>query len=54
MTQYIVKSPLRHNGKRYEIGEQVELSDSETKHLEAQGVIVAAEPKSEPKSKGKK
>ncbi len=56
MTKCIVKSPLRHNGKRREIGEQVELSDSEAKRLEAQGVvepIVDKPPAKPPRGKAK-
>ena len=35
----IVKSPLHHDGRVYEIGSEVDLTDKQAKSLEAIGVV---------------
>jgi len=43
MMQYIVKTPLQHNGQRYEPETLIELSSTEAEKLLKDGVIAYAE-----------
>lgn len=43
MMQYIVKTPLHHNGQRYEPESLIELSSTEAEKLLKDGVIAYAE-----------
>jgi hypothetical protein len=47
MSRYVVKSPLNHNNKPYEIGKTLELTDEEAAPLLPLGVIELFELKKE-------
>lgn len=52
--KYLVKSPLDHNGKRYEIGKTVDLTDDEAEPLLPIDVVEPAEKQAEKATKGGK
>ncbi len=53
MPSYIVKEPLKHNGKSYAPGESVEMDAKGAKELLLLGVVAEGADKSEAKGKGK-
>lgn len=53
MPSYIVKEPLKHDGKTYAPGSSVELDAKDARELIDIGALAEGEPKAEPKGKGK-